>query len=97
MRDATTGQLRAPTGEEAQALQQSRSSKQLRAAPAAMLPRQHVNGTRGARLTDDMMSYSVVVKRTDGSLQEICFDSREAAEAALKASPPVPKNDAPTE
>ena len=56
----------------------------------------HARQMRGARLTDEFMSYSVVVRQPDGSLKEFCFVSREAAEAALK-SPFVAPQTLPTE
>lgn len=94
VRDAATGQLRAPTAAEARALQPEavRRSNHL-----GTLPRVHPSGAQGARLTDAMMSYSVVVRQPDGSLTEQCFDSRDVAESALKAAPVARNPAAPTE
>jgi len=97
VRDATSGQLRPATAEEAQALRDQHAKGRLRVAPQATLARYHYSGARGARLTDEFMNYSVVVRQPDGSLKEFCFQSREAAEAALKSSPVVATQTAPTE
>lgn len=87
VRDADTGALRAATPAEAEALAtQSRPSQLRRAAPATMLSRTRADGARGVRLTDESMSFSVMVRQPDGSMAEVCFDSREQAEAAVKAS-----------
>jgi len=94
VRDAATGKLRAPTAEEARALQPKVDP---RAVTARMLPRLHASGARGARLTDATMSYSVLVRQADGSLQELCFQSREEAEAAISAAPASQNNTLPTE
>jgi len=100
VRDAATGQLRAATPEEAQALHSSRAGvATLRKSAVAATPqaRFHPSGARGARLTDEFMSYSVVVRQPDGSLATLCFESREAADAALKAAPVATTSTLPTE
>jgi len=96
VRDANTGHLRAATPEEATTLREQRATHRLRIAPQSTLPRFHASGARGARLTDEFMSYSVLVRQPDGSLKEFCFESREAAEAALKA-PVITTQTLPTE
>jgi len=96
VRDAGTGQLRAASPEEANTLREHHATGRLRAAAQSTLPRFHASGARGARLTDEFMSYSVVVRQPDGSLKEFCFESREAAEAALKAPVAAPQT-LPTE
>ena len=87
VRDPETGALRAPTAEEAAALQNltARRALQLRAAPAAPLQKFHASGARGVRLTDEFMSYSVMVRQADGTLAEQCFGSQAEADAAVKA------------
>ena len=97
VRDATSGELRAATAEEAQALREQHAKGRLRIAPQATLARYHYSGARGARLTDEFMNYSVVVRQPDGSLKEFCFQSREAAEAAVKVSPVIATSTAATE
>lgn len=96
VRDGNTGQLRAASPDEANSLREQHAAGKLRLAPQSTLPRVHSSGARGARLTDEFMSYSVVVRQPDGSLKEFCFVSREAAEAALK-SPVVAPQTLPTE
>jgi hypothetical protein len=88
VRDAVTGQLRAPTAEESAAMDQQKAARALnfRAAPKATMQRFHANGARGARLTDEFMSTSVAVIKADGTLDKQCFDSAEAAEAATQAA-----------
>ncbi|HZV65561.1 MAG TPA: hypothetical protein VFG03_11715 [Telluria sp.] len=85
VRDADTGQLRAATPEEHNALQQLRISKlrNARIAPTATLQKWHASGARGARLTDEFISAAVAVRKPDGTVGQECFDSHEAAEAAV--------------
>lgn len=96
VRDAATGQLRAVTAAEAQALM-PKTGAQRTGAQLKTLPRSHASGATGARLTDEFMSYSVVVRQPDGSLATLCFESREEADAALKATSVVKTNTARTE
>ncbi len=87
VKDATTGKLRAPTPKEHDDLQKKAAMNKAnrRIAPAVTQQKWHFSGARGARLTDEFMSASVVVRQADGSLEKHCFDSNEAAEAAMKA------------
>jgi hypothetical protein len=94
VRDAATGRLRAPTESETQALRAA--APNLRRAPAAPMQRAHHSGAKGVRLTEDFMSYSVVIKQPDGRLVEYCFPNAEAAEAAVTAPVSAP-NTLPTE
>ena len=93
VRDAATGKLRAATAAEARALM---GPARERSARLNTVPRVHANGARGARLSDDMMSYSIVVRQPSGALTEYCFANREEAEAAMKGAP-VATNNLPTE
>jgi hypothetical protein len=96
-RDASTGELRMPTAEEARALQATKSTRGV-AAAARTLPKVHATGAQGARLTDDFMSYTAVVRRADGTLVNQHFSSKEEAEAAVKSPAPLAKPaTAPTE
>lgn len=98
VRDPVTGQLRAPTAEESAALEVPVPQSASRRAPASIAPRSHPSGARGARMTDESMSHTVLMRQPDGSLQERCFGSREEAEAALKAQSSIVKtSNAPTE
>jgi len=96
VRDAATGQLRAATAAEAQALM-PKAGTQRSGARLKTVPRSHASGAIGARLTDEFMSYSVVVRQPDGSLATLCFESREEADAALKAASVVKTTTARTE
>ena len=95
VRDAVTGKLRPADADEAQALQPG--SGESRMARPMPLSRYHANGARGARLTDEFMSYSVAVRQADGSMVTQCFESREEADAALKAGAISKTSTAPTE
>ena len=101
VRDPVTGQLRAPTHEEFKAMQdeeKARAAKAPARAPASIAPRSHPSGARGARMTDESMSHTVLMRQPDGSLLAQCFGSHEEAQAALKAQASIVlTNNAPTE
>jgi hypothetical protein len=86
VRDAQTGKLRAATAEEHAALHEQRAAKRsaLRSASATPQTKFHASGAVGVRMTDDMMSYSVVARGADGKLVEQCFASKAEADAAVK-------------
>jgi hypothetical protein len=88
VRDAVTGQLRGPTDEERAALEVARSAKarNFRVAPKPTMQRFHPNGAHGARLTDEFMSTSIAIIKPDGTLDKQCYESKEAADAALDAA-----------
>ena len=97
VRDAETGQLRAPTAAEAASLQASRlqasSTLQRGAEPRALnlKLKRHASGAVGVRATEEMASYAVVSRRPDGTLVEACFESRSAADQAMSGTlPPAP-------
>lgn len=103
VRDPVTGQLRAPTAEEAAALQQTpaaaaragraASAQASPSAPNAPLTKSHSNGARGVRLTDEMATYSVATRRADGTLEIEHVEGKKAAVAevqAAKVAPAVP-------
>jgi hypothetical protein len=94
VRDADTGELRAPTASEYQTLQAQGSKLRQLARP--LLMKSHASGAVGVRLNEEYMSYSVVVKQADGRLVEYCFSSPEAAQAAIGA-PASTVNTLPTE
>lgn len=86
VRDAETGKLRAATNEERASLQSLRAAKRataLSAVAATPQLKRHSNGATGVRLTEDMTSYSVMVRRPDGKLEELCFATKEEADAAV--------------
>lgn len=81
VRDARTGALRAPTAAEAAALRGKHAEgAERQAAPTVTrLPHGGVKATVPASL----MTYSVVQRREDGSLQRECVQGEEQANAAL--------------
>ena len=88
VRDAETGQLRAPTAEEAAAMSTARSAAantRGKNAAGTFLSKTHSSGAIGARVTDEMASYSVVVKRADGTLDSACVDSKSEAEQVVQS------------
>lgn len=100
IKDAATGALRAATPAEANTLMQSKGNvvELRRANHASPMSKSHWTGARGARLTDEFASYAVLVRQLDGSMVAACFESREEADAAMKAGASVIKpNIAPTE
>ncbi len=89
VRDAETGLLRAPTAEEAAALTAtSKAGATTRTGAkgaATFQTKLHASGAVGVRLNDDTASYSVVVKRADGTLVAACLESRSEAEQAVQS------------
>ena len=89
VRDATTGELRAPTAEEAQALSgASSTSGRASAAERSTQPllRSHAGGAASVRMTDASLTYAVGVRKANGSVQSQCFDSKDSAAAAVSMS-----------
>lgn len=81
VRDAETGQLRAPTPAEAQALRpQSQAQSQARTAPPATLLRKG-DGSRKAVLGSDHQVYAVIERDADGQTHEACVTGAAAAAA----------------
>ena len=86
VRDADTGELRAPTAEEAAALAAASSgSAALRSSATQPTLRTHAGGARSIRMTDDMINQLVAVRDAAG-LRTQCFDSKDAAAAAMSKS-----------
>lgn len=81
VRDATTGQLRAPTAEEGAALAARGSRATVETAKAKYSRR----GGAGVRLTNDFLSHSVMLRNADGSLAEQCVAGEDAAASLIKA------------
>lgn len=94
VRDADTGRLRAPTAAEAQTLHAAGANVRLAMRP--LMTKHHATGATGARLNDEFMSYSVVLKQPDGRLVEYCFDSKDAADTNM-AAPASTHDSLPTE
>jgi len=81
VRDAQTGQLRAPTAAESRALA-PRASTSL-AAPAQPNMVTHPGGARQVRLGERGLVYSVVKRDGDGKLSDQCVHGSEAADQAV--------------
>lgn len=92
VRDPVTGQLRAPTAEEAQAM--DAAAAKARADATAAAPESNpdtrapveirsANGVR-YRVNDSFLSYSVITRKADGSLAMQCVTGKEAAEKLVR-------------
>ena len=83
VKDPVTGQLRAPTAEEFQAMQEQeakeKASKPAAAAAAPMVERRAANGAVGFQLGDEFMTYSVVKRNADGTMTTHCVTGADAA------------------
>jgi hypothetical protein len=93
VRDPVTGQLRAPTEDEARemaapAASAARAGARLlqRQTPAAAqqpLLRSHAGGASSMRMTDEMTSQVVAVRRPSGAIAAQCHDNHATAQEAL--------------
>jgi len=91
VRDAQTGELRAPTAAEAAALQ-GHAAQQRRA------PGQHVEtvgpgGSRKVQMGRSALVYSVVTKNADGTLAEQCVNGAQAAQSAIAHPAKEPRHE----
>ncbi|OYV00616.1 MAG: hypothetical protein CFE45_08380 [Burkholderiales bacterium PBB5] len=84
IKDPLTNVLRGVTPEEAAAMQPATAPN------LTLLPKYSATGAIGTRLNDDHMSYAVVVRRADGSLEHRCLADKAAAVAAVKNATPAP-------
>jgi hypothetical protein len=96
-RDGTTGQLRAPTPEESQALDAAKGRSAAKA-PVGMLtgrvnpqPIYHADGTVEQELDESTLSYSVVRRGADGKMEMYCVTGNEAAQRIVKGQKPAIK------
>ncbi len=82
----------------AQALHARRANARAGHGPAACgEARSHWSGAQGARLTDDFMSFTVVVKRADGKLVELCVEGAETTAKVVASAPELKPATLPTE
>lgn len=81
VRDAQTGELRAPTAAEANALHGTSAAQ--RKAPAQHTETVGPGGSRKVQLGRSALVYSVVTKNADGTLAEQCVNGEHAAHSAL--------------
>jgi hypothetical protein len=87
VRDPQTGELRAPTAAEAQALYGTSTLKR-------KVPAQHVEtvgpgGSRKVQLGRSALVYSVVTRGADGTLSEQCVSGEQSAHTALQHPHPA--------
>jgi hypothetical protein len=84
VRDAETGKLRAPNGQELQSMKLAAQARSMMrgATPAVAMEKFHVTGAHGARLTDEFMSSAVVVRNAKGGLDMQCLEPGHSAQAA---------------
>ena len=85
VRDAQTGQLRAPTAAESRALAPQGPSASIRAQSTPALVT-HPGGARQVRLGERGLVYSVVTRGADGKQTEQCVQGEAAADKAVHAS-----------
>ena len=96
VKDADTGKLRHATPEEARALHAGRANARA-ARGGSPESRSHWSGARGARLTDEFMTFTVVVKRADGKLVELCVEGAETTAKVVASAPQFKPATLPTE
>lgn len=82
VRDAETGQLRAPTAEEAAALRAAAG----KSASTTSAPREirHKNGAVEMVLDNSTLMYSVARRHADGSISQACVQGEDKAVAATR-------------
>jgi len=92
VRDPVTGQLRAPTADEAKAMDEAEAKARADRAAAnpagtadsrAPVEVRTSNGVR-YRVNDSFLSYSVITRKADGSLAMQCVTGKEAAEKLVR-------------
>lgn len=88
VRDAQTGQLRAPTADEMKALTQVRPGALKAQPPLSSLVTKNPDGSRRLRLGERGQVFTVVTRGPDGTLAEQCVQGDQAAAQAL--AQPVP-------
>ena len=92
VRDAQTGQLRAPTAAEARALAPAPAmSAAMRATPPAVVA--HPGGSKQVKLGERGLVYSVVTRDASGKLHDQCVQGAAAAEKAVHAPASAALND----
>lgn len=99
VRDGVTGELRAPTHEEFKAMQDEEKAAKAAArtaggsAPAATSAPptrlQRADGSKGMRVGDAFLTYSVVTRKADGSLDMDCVTGADAAEKIVSGKKPA--------
>jgi hypothetical protein len=85
VRDAQTGELRAPTAAESRALAPQGPSASISAKATAPAAVTHPGGARQVRLGERSLVYSVATRGADGKLVEQCVQGEAAADKAVHA------------
>jgi len=80
IKDPLTNVLRGVTPEEAAALPPAATST------PSLLQKRSATGAVGTRLNDEHMSYAVVVRRADGSLDHSCLADKAMAMSVVKSA-----------
>lgn len=95
VRDAQTGELRAPTAAEARALAPApAASAAMRATSPALVT--HPDGRRQVKLGERGLVYTVVTRDADGKLHDQCVQGAAAAEKAVHPSAPASASASPS-
>lgn len=91
VKDPVSGQLRAPTAEEAATLDNAGAGRAQRRAPRGLVTGKlnpaavkHADGTVEQELDESSLSYTVMTRNADGSTSMVCVTGTAAADAALK-------------
>jgi hypothetical protein len=92
VRDAQTGQLRAPTAADMRALAPPSTAAAMRA-PAQPALVTHPGGSRQVRLGERGLVYSVVTRDADGKLHDQCVQGAAAADQAVHTPSLVQQNE----
>lgn len=93
VRDAQSGQLRAPTPSELRALAPSPAPARM-SAPSQPALVTHPGGSRHVRLGERGLVYSVATRGADGTLAQQCVHGEAAAGKAVNAASSAATNDA---
>lgn len=88
VKDPVSGQLRAPTADEAAALE--RAGRAQRRAPRGLITGRmnpaairHADGTVEQELDESSLAYTVMTRNADGTTSMVCVTGAEAADAAM--------------
>ena len=93
VRDAQTGQLRAPTAAEMRALAPASTASAAMAAPSQPTVVTHPGGSKQVKLGERSLVYSVVTRDADGKLHDQCVQGAAAADKALHAPASAQRNE----
>lgn len=99
VKDPATGEMRAPSPQEAAALDGAAATKSSAALRRGLItgkmnPQavQHANGTVEQELDESSLSYSVAKRGADGAVETYCVTGADAATSLMKATAPVGKS-----